>query len=158
MSFIKNLLFGGYKTSEDPTGLSTDANANTDSTNKVAEPVVEGKFYPRTLYKFNGHDDEKIFLAVKGKVYDCTNGRQFYGPSGPYSNFAGHDASRGLALNSFDLDTVRDWDRPIDDLKDLKPDQLEILDGWAEHFAKKYPCIGTLLPEPGVNDKVQDSE
>lgn len=157
MSFFKNLLFGGYKTSEDPTGLSGDVNAEGTSANGV-EPVVEGIFYPRTLYKFNGHDNEKIFLAVKGKVYDCTNGRQFYGPSGPYSNFAGHDASRGLALNSFELDTVRDWDQPIDDLRDMTPDQLEILDGWAEHFSKKYPCIGTLVPEPDVNEQVKEVE
>ncbi|QLQ81409.1 hypothetical protein HG537_0F01700 [Torulaspora globosa] len=152
MSFLKNLLFGGYKTSEDPTGLSSTDNDTNMSENK-AEPIVEGKFYPRTLYKFNGHDDEKIFLAVKGKVFDCTQGRQFYGPSGPYSNFAGHDASRGLALNSFDLDMVRDWDQPMDDLKDLTAEQREILDGWAEHFEKKYPCVGTLVPEPGVNDQ-----
>ncbi|QLL30987.1 hypothetical protein HG536_0A08020 [Torulaspora globosa] len=152
MSFFKNLLFGGYKTSEDPTGLSTTADESNMSESK-AEPVVEGKFFPRTLYKFNGHDNEKIFLAVKGKVFDCTQGRQFYGPSGPYSNFAGHDASRGLALNSFDLDMVRDWDQPMDDLKDLTAEQREVLDGWAEHFEKKYPCVGTLVPEPGVNEQ-----
>lgn len=152
MSFIKNLLFGGYKTSEDPTGLSSDANSNNNSLGNTAEPVVEGKFYPRTLYKFNGHDDDKIFIAVKGKVFDCSQGRQFYGPSGPYSNFAGHDASRGLALNSFEMETVKDWDQPIDDLRDLTAEQLEVLDGWEEHFSKKYPCIGTLLAEPGVNE------
>lgn len=104
MSFIKNLLFGGVKTSEDPTGLTGNGASNTNDSNKGSEPVVAGNFFPRTLSKFNGHDDEKIFIAIRGKVYDCTRGRQFYGPSGPYTNFAGHDASRGLALNSFDLD------------------------------------------------------
>ena len=105
MSFVKNFLFGGVKTSDDPTGLSGKPDENKTSASE--EPIVEGKFFPRTLYKFNGHDDEKIFIAVKGKVFDCSQGRQFYGPSGPYSNFAGHDASRGLATNSFELDTVR---------------------------------------------------
>lgn len=150
MSFIKNLLFGGVKTSEDPTGLSSSGKSGKTS-GSTDEPMVEGKFFPRTLYKYNGHDDEKIFIAVRGKVYDCSQGRQFYGPSGPYTNFAGHDASRGLAMNSFDLDQFRHWDQPMDDLSDLSPEQNAALDGWCEHFQKKYPCIGELVPEPGVN-------
>ncbi|KAG7825255.1 hypothetical protein KL909_001547 [Ogataea angusta] len=64
--------------------------------------VEEQEFTPRTLYKYNGFDLEQIYIAVKGNVYDVSKARQFYGPSGPYSNFAGHDASRGLAKNSFD--------------------------------------------------------
>ncbi|CDK24744.1 unnamed protein product [Kuraishia capsulata CBS 1993] len=68
-------------------------------------PVVQGEFTPRTLYKHNGFDTETIYIAVKGKVFDVSRARQFYGPSGPYSNFAGHDASRGLALNSFEMGT-----------------------------------------------------
>ncbi|SCU79713.1 LAFA_0B05138g1_1 [Lachancea sp. 'fantastica'] len=151
MSFVKNLLFGGVKTSEDPTGVTGGSDVPKDDQSN-SEPIVEGTFYPRTLYKFNGHDHEKIFLAIKGKVFDCTQGRQFYGPSGPYSNFAGHDASRGLATNSFDLDTLRHWDQPIDDLADLSKEDMEALDGWLEHFEKKYPCIGKLVPEAGVNN------
>ncbi|QLG70693.1 hypothetical protein HG535_0A06350 [Zygotorulaspora mrakii] len=151
MSFIKNLLFGSYKTSEDPTGISGNNKDNADATDSGDAPIVEGIFYPRTLSKFNGHDNEKIFIAVRGKVYDCTQGRQFYGPSGPYSNFAGNDASRGLALNSFESETVREWDKSIDTLDDLKPEQKESLDSWESHFANKYPCVGTLVPEPGVN-------
>ena len=147
MSFLSNLIFGGVKTDADPTGLSGSSGLE----NTLNEPIVEGVFYPRTLYKFNGHDNEKIFIAIKGKVYDCTTGRQFYGPSGPYSNFAGRDASRGLAKNSFDMDVIRDWNEPMDDLSDLTPKENEILDGWAEFFEKKYPCIGTLEPEEGVN-------
>jgi len=95
MSFIKDFFFPPAKTA-DPT-------ADTSNSNSKVEPIVEGEFTPRKLSVFNGHDDEKIFMAVKGNVYDVTSGRQFYGPSGPYSNFAGHDASRGLALNSFEM-------------------------------------------------------
>lgn len=152
MSFIKNLLFGGVKTSEDPTGV-TGHNTNNGGLNgsNNEEPIVEGKFTPRTLSRFNGHDDEKIFIAIRGNVYDCTNGRQFYGPSGPYSNFAGHDASRGLALNSFDLEVVPDWDGPMDNLNDLTTQQIESLNEWEEHFKNKYPVVGTLVPEADVN-------
>jgi membrane-associated progesterone receptor component len=137
MSFIKNFLFP-VKTS-DP----TEESANVQS----QDPVVQGQFTPRVLSRYNGHDDERIFIAVKGTVYDCTKGRQFYGPSGPYSNFAGHDASRGLALNSFELENVRDWDQPLDTLEDLKSEDREALNGWEEHFQKKYPVVGKLIAE-----------
>ncbi|QEU59916.1 Dap1 [Kluyveromyces lactis] len=152
MSFIKNFLTGGVKTTADPTGLTQSGSGNEGDNSKSNDPIVEGKFYPRTLSKFNGHDDEKIFIAVLGKVYDCSQGRQFYGPSGPYSNFAGHDASRGLATNSFDLDTLRHWNQPIDTLQDLNEQERGALEGWAAHFQKKYPCIGSLEAEPGVNN------
>ncbi|CCF56606.1 hypothetical protein KAFR_0B03100 [Kazachstania africana CBS 2517] len=148
MSFIRNMLFGGVRTSEDPTGINGAAFAS----NNVGEPIVEGRFYPRTLYTYNGHDDEKIFIAIKGNVYDCTTGRQFYGPSGPYANFAGRDASRGLAMNSFDIEVIRNWDQPIDDLSNLTAADWDALNEWEQHFQGKYPCIGTLEPEPGIND------
>ncbi|ODQ82537.1 hypothetical protein BABINDRAFT_30132 [Babjeviella inositovora NRRL Y-12698] len=107
--------------------------------------TVEGSFTPKTLFKYNGHDMQEIYIAVKGVVYDVSAGRSFYGPSGPYANFAGHDASRGLALNSFDAECIRDFDQPIDDLKDLTPEDIDSLDGWEEHFQKKYPVVGTLV-------------
>ncbi|AMD21158.1 HEL122Cp [Eremothecium sinecaudum] len=152
MSFVKNILLGGVKTSEDPTGVTNENTENRESNSTShKEPIVQTTFYPRTLYKFNGHDDEKIYIAIKGKVYDCSASRQFYGPSGPYSNFAGHDASRGLATNSFDIEMISSWDRPIDDLSDLSAQELEALDSWESHFERKYPCIGVLVPEPGVN-------
>ncbi|KAH3664317.1 hypothetical protein WICMUC_005845 [Wickerhamomyces mucosus] len=141
MSFIKDLLFP-VKTSDPTTDSSTSI-----STSTTKEPIVEGLFTPRTLSKFNGHDDEKIFIAVKGQVFDVSTGRQFYGPSGPYSNFAGHDASRGLALNSFDFDTIRSWDQPIDDLNDLTDEDKDALNNWEEHFKKKYPIVGQLVAE-----------
>lgn len=111
------------------------------------EPVLEGKFTPKTLYKFNGFDDPKIYISVLGKVYDVSRLRQFYGPSGPYSNFAGHDLSRGLALNSFDLEIITPFDKPLDTLDNLTELEWESLNGWKEHFENKYTCVGTLVNE-----------
>lgn len=136
MSFIKNIFFPAAKT-VDP--LADSASDNT---------TVETNFTPQTLSKYNGHDEAKIYIAIKGTVFDVSQGRQFYGPSGPYSNFAGHDASRGLALNSFEMDTIRGFDQPIDDLKGLSKDELEALNGWEEHFRKKYPVVGKLVEPP----------
>ncbi|CAK7891877.1 hypothetical protein CAAN3_01S07492 [[Candida] anglica] len=111
------------------------------------KPVVEGKFTPATLVRFNGSDDPQILIAVKGKVYDVSQGASFYGPGGPYENFAGRDASRGLAKNSFEKDCLTPINQPLDTLDNLSKDEQEALDGWEEHFSNKYPMVGRLNNE-----------
>ncbi|KAJ2546664.1 Dihydrodipicolinate synthase, partial [Coemansia sp. RSA 1836] len=60
-------------------------------------------FTPQELALCNGHDESTpLHIAVRGIVYDVSKARGFYGPGGPYANFAGRDASRGLALGAFD--------------------------------------------------------
>jgi membrane-associated progesterone receptor component len=107
-------------------------------------PIVPTEFTPVTLQKYNGTDDPKIYMGVRGKVYDVSAGASFYGPGGPYANFAGRDASRGLAKNSFDLDCLTDVNLPLDTLSNLTPSEVEALDGWEEHFENKYKVVGTL--------------
>lgn len=121
--------------------------SNPLSSSAQEEPIVAGKFTPHTLQKFNGTDDPKIFIAVRRRVFDVSQGATFYGPGGPYENFAGRDASRGLAYNSFEKELLTGIDDPIDDLKDLTKDQLESLDSWEEHFENKYKIVGTLEDE-----------
>lgn len=75
-----------------------------------------------------------------------TPGRHFYGPGGPYQNFAGRDASRGLAFGSFDEDMLTEnLEGPLDTLDDLDADQLEALKGWEETFEGKYMIVGKLV-------------
>ncbi|AOA64464.1 Cytochrome P450 protein Erg11p regulator protein [Komagataella phaffii CBS 7435] len=140
--FIKNILFAPLSTHDPLSNVQQTANAA-----KEDEPIVEGRFTPKSLYKFNGFDTENIYIAVKRNVYDVSKARQFYGPSGPYSNFAGHDASRGLAKNSFEMDVIRSYGEPIDDLADLTPEELESLNGWESTFKSKYPVVGVLVDE-----------
>lgn len=106
--------------------------------------VIDSNFVPASLQKYNGTDSKKIFIAVKGNVYDVTQGASFYGPNGPYGNFAGRDASRGLALNSFDPAVLTPINEPIDDLEGLTTSELESLTGWEELFESKYPIVGKL--------------
>lgn len=37
-------------------------------------------FTPKTLAPFSGEDGGRILLSIKGKVFDVTAGRSFYGP------------------------------------------------------------------------------
>ena len=88
-----------------------------------------------------------IYFAVNGKVFDVSNGRNFYGPGGPYENFAGRDASRGLACGSFDEDMLtKDLNGPLDDLKDLGSAEMEAMNDWEARFNEKYLVVGKLVP------------
>ncbi|KAL4873451.1 hypothetical protein BDV12DRAFT_192431 [Aspergillus spectabilis] len=110
--------------------------------------VVFRTFTPKTLLPFNGENDQPVYLAVRGRVFDVTPGRNFYGPGGPYENFAGRDASRGLAFQSFDREMLtEDLSAPLDDLEDLDADQLENLQSWEDRFSEKYLVVGKLVAE-----------
>jgi membrane-associated progesterone receptor component len=109
-------------------------------------PVVYKTFTPPTLLPFNGTNNKPIYFAVRGKVFDVSSGRNFYGPGGPYENFAGRDASRGLACGSFDEEMLtKDLEGPLDKLEGLGPEEMEALRGWEERFEEKYLVVGELV-------------
>lgn len=101
-------------------------------------------YTPKTLEPFDGKEGKRILLAINGVVYDVTAGRNFYGPNGMYANFAGRDASRGMAKQSFETDMLTPIDQPLDKLEDLAPDEIENMRGWMEHFSSKYIVCGKL--------------
>ncbi|PHH61677.1 hypothetical protein CDD81_8088 [Ophiocordyceps australis] len=103
-------------------------------------------FTPRTLLPHNGTAGARVLLAVRGRVFDVSPGRNFYGPGGPYENFAGRDASRGLACGSFDEDMLTmDLDAELDALDGLQEAEMEALQGWEERFLDKYDVVGRLV-------------
>lgn len=113
-------------------------------------------FNPRTLLPYNGTDGMPVYLAVRGRVFDVTAGRNFYGPGGPYANFAGRDATRGLACQSFDEEMLtKDLGGPLDKLEGLSSDELENLRGWEERFTSKYLVVGKLV---SVDDFASEKE
>ncbi|MDI1493055.1 MAG: Dihydrodipicolinate synthase [Ramalina farinacea] len=115
---------------------------------KGPPPTVFKTFTPPELVPFNGENDKPIYFAVRGQVFDVSAGRNFYGPGGPYENFAGRDASRGLACGSFDEDMLtKDLHGPLDDLKDLGEEQMSSLADWEGRFQEKYLVVGKLVSE-----------
>ncbi|KAH8990679.1 cytochrome b5 [Lactarius hatsudake] len=77
-----------------------------------APTVLFTTYTPRTLTKFDGKDGGRILLAIAWH-------------QGMYGNFAGRDASRGMAKQSF---------RSRENMK-----------GWIEHFSNKYIICGRLV-------------
>ncbi|KAH0556052.1 hypothetical protein GP486_006009 [Trichoglossum hirsutum] len=117
------------------------------TTYPTRKPTVFRTFTPRTLLPFNGIGDTPVYLSVNGRVFDVSAGRNFYGPGGPYANFAGKDASRGLACGSFDESMLtKDLDGPLDTLQDLGTEEMDALKGWEEKFQEKYIVVGKLVP------------
>jgi membrane-associated progesterone receptor component len=110
-------------------------------------PILFRSFTPAELIAFNGSDPKKpILFAVNRKVFDVTPGRNFYGPGGPYENFAGRDASRGLACGSFSSEMLTlDLEADLDTLETLTSDQRDALRNWEEKFDEKYTVVGELV-------------
>ncbi|CAO1626860.1 unnamed protein product [Sympodiomycopsis kandeliae] len=96
-----------------------------------------------------GRDGDKkgqsILLCINRKVFDVSSGGRFYGPGGPYGNFAGRDASRGMAKQSFDQEMLTPLDKPIDPLTDLTASEKTSMMEWESHFQMKYPIVGELV-------------
>ncbi|XP_043687056.1 membrane steroid-binding protein 2-like [Telopea speciosissima] len=112
----------------------------------VVEPVQLGEITEEELRVYNGSDPKKpLLMAIKGNVYDVSMSRMFYGPGGPYALFAGRDASRALALMSFDPQDL------TGNLEGLEPDELEVLQDWEYKFMEKYVKVGQLVSEKGKN-------
>ncbi|OQR92554.1 heme/steroid binding domain-containing protein [Thraustotheca clavata] len=82
-----------------------------------------------------------IYVALRGVIYDVTiGGIEHYGPNGGYKLFAGNDASRALALMSFDA--IHLENPHIDDLTET---QDKTLSDWEAKFKTKYGVVGKLL-------------
>ncbi|CAH7669234.1 cytochrome b5-like heme/steroid binding domain-containing protein [Phakopsora pachyrhizi] len=109
------------------------------------DTIVWRSYTPIELSEFNGEQGNRILFAIRRAVYDVTSGKNFYGPGGPYGNFAGRDASRGMAKQSFEEDVLTSVDGPIDELKDLSEAEISNLDEWEQFFRSKYIVCGELI-------------
>jgi len=106
---------------------------------EVVGAVVE----PRTvtvqqLREMNGEDDRPVWVCIRGRVFDASAGRRFYGPGGPYARFAGRRVGRALAKFSEEMDDC------TDDLDGLSRIQLDGLADWEARFAEKYDLVGPI--------------
>ncbi|KMZ59076.1 Membrane-associated progesterone receptor component 1 [Zostera marina] len=106
------------------------------------EPVHIGDMTLEELKVYDGSDPKKnLLMAIKGQVYDVSKSRIFYGPGGNYSLFAGKDATRALALMSFDPKDL------TSDIDGLSSDALDVLQDWEYKFMEKYVKVGQIVTQ-----------
>lgn len=95
-------------------------------------------FTKEELAKYKGQDGGDIYLAILGKVFDVTRGRDYYGPGGGYEFFSGVDGSRAFVSGNFKPDGL------IEDISDLTNQDYIGLRDWVDFYAKDYKYIGKL--------------
>ncbi|KAK6159005.1 hypothetical protein DH2020_006319 [Rehmannia glutinosa] len=106
----------------------------------LREPVQMGDVTEEDLRAYDGSDPNKpLLMAIKGQIYDVSRSRMFYGPGSPYALFAGRDASRALALMSFDPKDL------TGNIEGLGESELEVLQDWEYKFMEKYLKVGQLV-------------
>lgn len=116
--------------------------STTRGSQQSLKPFPKGDMTLDELKKYNGESasEGRVLLAINREIYDVTRASQFYGPGGPYAPFAGHDATRALAL--FKVDAVKEtWD----DYSDLSVSQMATVFEWIEQFKEKYDYVGRLV-------------
>jgi len=126
-----------------------------DEEEEEEEPDPPRNFTAAQLKHFDGTKDEKtgeekpVYLSVNGKVFDVTDGKDFYGPDGPYEKFAGRECGVALAKMSFDTEHLDD----LEGCNNLSPSEKSELEGWIEKFTyyRPYPIKGRLIPDKILN-------
>ncbi|XP_077138417.1 neudesin [Ranitomeya variabilis] len=95
-------------------------------------------FTDEDLARYNGEqEDQPIYMAVKGAVFDVSAGKEFYGKGAPYNALAGKDSTRAVAKMSLEPEDL------IADTTGLTGEQLKSLDDIFESvYKKKYPIVG----------------
>lgn len=122
-------------------GEGRKSQRTTEEEQKEVEEIIPRDFTIDQLREFDGKRSEKIFIALKGEVYDVTAAADYYGPEGTYHCFAGRDASRAMAKLSFE---ETELGNPRVD--DLGPFERDVLEQWVEKFkyVKHYPVVGKI--------------
>jgi membrane-associated progesterone receptor component len=168
MEFLQYLIiflcaYIGYNIMNKPTGKEMGESSNKASKNNINEKTLEEmdqdpprNFTQKQLLQFDGTMDEKmqepkpIYLSVNGTVFDVSEGRDFYGPDGPYGLFAGHECGVALAKMSFDTAHLDNFDG-IEELNFGEKDELH---NWLQKFEhyRCYPIKGRLVPDSRLPD------
>lgn len=104
------------------------------------------RYFDGTKHEKFPDEDKPVYVSLNNIVFDVSQGRDFYGPGGPYEVFAGRECGVALAKMSFD-------ETHLDTTGELNFGERQELDGWIQKFQyyRNYPILGKLvtsLPDP----------
>jgi len=147
--FIFLLALIGHKIMNSSKEPDIGSTASKEEEEEEKEPPRN--FTTKQLVYFNGEKDDKtredkpVYLSVNGSVFDVSEGRNFYGPDGPYASFAGRECGVALAKMSFDTEHLDD----LAGCKDLNYGEKDELDNWIYKFTylRNYPVKGRLVAD-----------
>ena len=92
-----------------------------------------------TKHGFNG-PNKPLLLAVMGRAYNVEKGKDhYYGPNGGYNFFSGRDGTRAFVTGEFNEQGL------IDDIRDLKPAEINELQTWIDFYDKDYTFYGKVI-------------
>eukprot|EP00457_Paulinella_chromatophora_P011498 gb/GEZN01011641.1/.p1 GENE.gb/GEZN01011641.1/~~gb/GEZN01011641.1/.p1 ORF type:complete len:214 (+),score=52.15 gb/GEZN01011641.1/:21-662(+) len=116
----------------------------TAKTTKV--PAAALIFKEKDLREYDGKKNPKnpIYLCVKGLVFNVTSSGK-YNPDAAYTDLAGRDSSRALALGKTEIKETK--------LDDLDAPARQSLDEWMKFYWEKYPCVGYIPDHPCLKQK-----
>lgn len=128
-----------------PAGYGSSTSSTAPKKKEEEEPIVLRDFTLEQLREFDGTGDKKIFVSLKGEVYDVTAAAAMYGPEGSYHCFAGREASVAMAKLSFD-----EVDLANTNYHELSPFEKSSLSDWIDKFKwyKGYPVVGRVSVPP----------
>eukprot|EP00808_Paulinella_micropora_P008235 g10066.t1 len=100
-------------------------------------------FTPEQLLEYSGQDENApLYVAVRGRVYDVSAGRRFYGPGGQYHGFAGKDGTVEFGTGCRSERCFQ----PSLTAEGLSHYERREADRWVDFFEKhdKYTFVGTV--------------
>jgi predicted heme/steroid binding protein len=105
------------------------------------------------LIEMNGEDGKPLYLAIRGRIYDVSEGRKFYGKGRSYHHFIGRDATRAFATNCKLKACL------VSNLDGLSKADKKEIDRWVElyEFHDKYSYVGKLISDDPVDDVVEQA-
>jgi len=120
------------------------------------DPMLQilSNFYTTTDVKPSGHiliskeelatysakaSNGKIYLAILGKVFDVTMGKQHYGKGGSYSFFTGIDGTKAFVSGDFNKVGL------VDNIDTLTDDECVALNDWVKFYENEYTYIGKVI-------------
>jgi len=140
---IQQMLLNQLKREEDAT----------ERARRVPRPTSSISLSASELARHDGSDpDLPIFLSIRRKLYDVTDGVKYYGKEGKYNYLVGHEVGRAMATGCFES-TGLTWD-----VRGLSQNQLETVAAWQTFYGKKYRHVGYLKGKKVEGEPLPDDD
>jgi membrane-associated progesterone receptor component len=95
-------------------------------------------FTKEELSNYDGIKESKIYISLKGKIYDVTEKKEMYSKGGELEKYAGKDVTYSLAKNILECEDVEYK------IEDFNEKETKAMNGWENYYQGKYKIVGIL--------------